>query len=555
MVLHVGSEGLNCTNLVVPPSTDVRPPLCGGVLHAYGKLNQVNVLKGFHERVKDIGLNPGANSLKRLEDTTQQTFHDENANFLHHGRRRVDTEQVFEPLNKGVNDVGFNPATGVCKELRESLCEACPHIGSGLLDGSPLFFTQKGIAERVNNVGHTPVANIGQSFTDEFQQVQTRLLPILSGNLVVPPGLNVSTDVSKEAAKELYCGTNSRAKEGEDRGCDTCPVDVGYRGLDVFPEVGSHFRPVVAVQPFSSFIKGSLDTVTYLSCKLSPVDFSQCAQDEIKLQCEPPHDDPANEGHIHLLKRTVQHGCHVCAQFVEVYLLEEVVGGLYRSVDTPAQFATHGSIVNAVNDLIYLTANQRTQSFPVGVIESLFQLISKLTYAIVNGKFLKHGTVVCTAATAATAGVILLHDDVQFINTRGSVTDFLCSLCSGTASTCQRVTIGFCVLLRSRKSGSAGQPGEQHIDDVQEGNHLINNKVDCRGKCVNDRRSHSAQTILEVGRTCSQSVHALCESTAHEIAILIEVVNTFFQRLSQRTQGETDCTIHGNTFQATKHLA
>ena len=161
MIYNVCSKGLDCPDLFVPPCTDIRPPLCGSVLYAYCELNQVKVLKDFRQRVKDILLHPCTDCLKRLENTVQQTFRNVAANFLHHSRRGVDTEQVFEPLNKGVNDIGFNPATGVCKELCKSLCKPCPHIGSGLLNGSPLFFTQKGVAERVNDIGHAPVSNIG----------------------------------------------------------------------------------------------------------------------------------------------------------------------------------------------------------------------------------------------------------------------------------------------------------------------------------------------------------------------------------------------------------
>ena len=551
VVFHIGSERLNCANFAVPPCTNVRPPLRSGVFYAYGELNQVKPFKGFRKRVKDVFLHPFTDCLKRLENTAQQTFHDEYANFLHHGRWRLDTKQVFEPLDKGVYNMGFNPSTRVCKELCESLCEPCPHIGSGLFDGSPFFFTQKGVAEWVNNVFRNPASNIKKRFTNEVQQVQTRLFPVLSGNFAVPPVLNIRTDVPKESAKKLYCGTDCCPKECENRGSDTSPVDVRYRGLDVLPEVFSHFRPIIPIQPFGSFIKGSLDTVTYLSCNQAPVQSTKQSQDEVKLQSEPAYNGSTNKGSIHFLKRTVNQFSHMLSDIMKVHRFQKPVCRLNSTVQAVADFMTYAVPVNTINNLIDFFAQKRTKAFPIGIIKRLFQLISKLTYVIVNGKFLKHGTIISSSATAASS-IVLLHDNVQFINTSSSVTNFLCRFRSGTACTFQRVPIRGSVFLRRHKGRSAGQPGKQHIDDVQQGNNLVNHKVDCRGKCVDDRSSHSTKAIFEVGSTGSQPVHALCKSTTHEVAVLIEVVNTFFQCFCYLTQGETDCTVHGNTFQAIK---
>ena len=498
---------------------------------------------------------PLANVLERGKNTIQQTFNNVSSDFSHHRRRRVDTEQVFNPRYERVNDVGFNPSTRVIEEISDAFCKARPHITASLLYISPHVFAQQGSTERVNDMVKNPRTDIHKSFANRRQKVPSGFLPVLPRNFRIPPVLNVSTDTAKEPAKELNCGTDSRAKKGEYAGCNTTPVNVGHNFLDVRPKVFAHLRPVVAFKPLRSFIKCAFDAIAYLSCKLSPVNSSQCAQDEIKLQCEPPHNDPTNEGSIHLLKRTVQHGCHVFTQLVEVHFLEEVVGGLHRSIDTPAQFATNGSVVNAVNDLIHLTANQSSQFLPVRIVESLFQFIGKIANTVINGKFLKHGTVVSTtAATSTAACIILLHDDVQFVNARGCVTNFLCRLCSGTACLFQRVPVRGSVLLCRRKAGSTRKPCEQHIDEVQQGYNFINHKVDCRGKRIDDRRSHSTKTVLEILSAGSKPVHALGECATHESAILIEVVDTLPHGLHQLGEHKANGTVHSNSLHTAKQF-
>ena len=53
----------------------------------------------------------------------------------------------------------------------------------------------------------------------------------------------------------------------------------------------------------------------------------------------------------------------------------------------------------------------------------------------------------------------------------------------------------------------------------------------------------------------SQPVHTLGECTSHEIAVLIEVVDTLLHGLRQLRKHETNSTVHGNTAHAAKQLA
>ena len=216
---------------------------------------------------------------------------------------------------------------------------------------------------------------------------------------------------------------------------------------------------------------------------------------------------------------------------------------------------TYAIPVNAVYDLIDFAANQGSQFLPVRIVESLFQFIGKITDTVINGKFLKHGTVVSApAATSTAACIILLHDDVQFVNASGCIPDFLCRLCSGTACLFQRVPIRSSVLLCRCKAGSARKPCEQHIDEVQQGYNLINHKVDCRGKRIDNRRSHSTQTVLEILPAGSKPVHALGECAAHDGAVLIEVVDTLLHGLCQLGEHKANGTVHSNSLHTVKQF-
>ena len=147
--------------------------------------------------------------------------------------------------------------------------------------------------------------------------------------------------------------------------------------------------------------------------------------------------------------------------------IKEPVCSLNTCVNPVANLLTYSCPVHTINNLIDLIANDSTQCFPVSAFKSLFQLVSELTYTVINGKFLKHRAVVSTTTATAACIIILLHDDVQFVNASSSIPDFLCRLCSRPASFRQGVTVRHSVLLRSRKHGSARKTGEQHIDVVQ----------------------------------------------------------------------------------------
>ena len=419
----------------------------------------------------------------------------------------MDTEQTLEPLNEGSYNVVTYPGYSVSESVFDTLPKAS--------------------------------RNITATFFNLFGEIL----------------LNVSPHASKERTDELYTSGHSCTQRTEDTLCYTRPVNACEQVFNLLPKSSTQFRPVILVQPFKRFIKCSDKELSDFLADKSPVQFHQTADDNIRQNGKPLDKEFANVGEVHFLKCIVQQFGNMRSNIGEVDGIQQIVSGLHCAVHAPADFATHTSPVNAVNDFIDLAANQCTQGFPIGIFKRLFQLIGKLTHAIVNGKFLKHGTVVSATATTATAGIILLHDDVQFINARGSVLDFLCGLRRSAASTSQGVPVGFCVLLRSRKGGSAGQPGEQHIDIVQQGYNFANQKVDCWGNGVDDRRSHSTQTVLEIGSAGSQTIHALCESTAHEIAVLVEVVNTLFHCLNQFTQGKTDKAIHGNTLDGVEKLS
>ena len=400
-----------------------------------------------------------------------------------------------------------------------------------------------------------PCADIHKPFANRRQKVPSGFLPVLPRNFRIPPVLNVSANTAKEPAKELHCGTDSRTKEGEYTVCNTAPVNVGHNFLDVRPQVFTHLRPVVAVKPLRSFIKCALNAIAYLPGNQSPVKPAKRPKNEVKLHSEPADDNSSNKGSIHFFKRTVQHFSHVFTQIVEVHGFQEPVCGLNRSVNPVANLMTYAVPVDAVYNLIDLAANQGSQFLPVCIVESLFQFIGKITDTVINGKFLKHGTIVSApAATSTAACIILLHDDIQFVNASGCVTNFLRRFCSGTACLFQRVPVRGSVLLCRRKAGSTRKPCEQHIDEVQQGYNLINHKVDCRGKRIDDRRSHSAQTVLEILPAGSKPVHTLGECTTHEGTVLIEVVDTLPHGLCQLGEHKANGTIHSNPLHATKQF-
>ena len=206
MVGYIRSEGLNCAHLAVPPTAHVTPPSGSGVLHTYCELSQINVTESVLKGLNNVVLNPLADIFERCKDTVKQALDYIAADLSHNGRRAMDTEQVFEPLDERVYDVGFNPSTGVCEELRQTIAEAVPHVLACLFHISPYILTQKGSTEGRYDVLIYPSADIEEALTDCLKQITCSFLPILTLDFGIPPRLNVSTNAAKEAAKELNTG-------------------------------------------------------------------------------------------------------------------------------------------------------------------------------------------------------------------------------------------------------------------------------------------------------------------------------------------------------------
>ena len=122
---------------------------------------------------------------------------------------------------------------------------------------------------------------------------------------------------------------------------------------------------------------------------------------------------------------------------------------------------------------------------------------------------------------------VLLVDDVQFINTSGVTLDLIRSFLCGTRSLIKRIAIACTDLLSRSVCTAARQTGNKHIDQIQQAYDLTTQIVDCRGKCVDDRCSHSTQTVLEIKGVRCNTVHADSELTAHQIAVLVKVIYTF----------------------------
>ena len=242
------------------------------------------------------------------------------------------------------------------------------------------------------------------------------------------------------------------------------------------------------------------------------------------------------------------------ADLMEINGVKEIIGSLDCTVDAEAQLTTDVCIINRVDDLIDLIAHQRTQGFPIRSIKCLLESISEVTDIAINRHFLKHGTIVGSTAATARRIVLLFLEDIQLVNAAGVMLDLIRSVLCRTSGTISCTAISRCQLLCRSVCAAARQTGDKHIDHVQQGCDLTAYKVDCRGKRIDNRCSHSTQAILEVHGVRSHTVHALGESTSHQIAVFVEIVDTILQRLSQRRQGEADKTVHSNSLKRTEHL-
>ena len=450
-------------------------------------------------------------------DTFQKSLYHILPDFFHHRRRRVNTEQVFEPFHKRVNDMLFNPCAGVIKELLHTLSEAVPEVSTSLLELSPFFLPNQCVKERVNHVIHDPRAYVGKSFADCVQKVYSGFLPILPGNLFIPPVLNVLPNTSKEAAKELNTRTNGCAKESKDTACDTSPVNVGKQVFDFLPEQRTQVRPVVAVQPLCSFIKRTNDKITDTFTYQPPIQFTQETDNQVRDNGKPLYHQPPCVGKIYLTQSRIKQFCYVRSKVGKIGCIKEPIRRLNCTVQSVANLMTNTRPINAVHNLVKLFTQKGSKFFPVPSFKRRFQFVGKLRDRVFNRQLLKHGTIVFAAcATAARTRIIILTDNVQFINSSGSVLNLFCSLfrCPCGITDCVPVRSGR--FLRRSIGTCARQSRKKLIDDIQQSNKLINQEVDSRSQSVNDRRYHSPHTVFQVLETRSQTVHTTLELTAHE---------------------------------------
>ena len=239
------------------------------------------------------------------------------------------------------------------------------------------------------------------------------------------------------------------------------------------------------------------------------------------------------------------------AKPIEVYCFQEVISSLDCTVKAIPKFAAHRTPVHRVQDFVDLSTQKCSKAFPVCIHKCFLQLISEITYGGINRHFLKHGTVVRCATSTAAPRLRIVRHHVQFIKTKDGLLQFFCR----TGRLPSRLSKRSRNLLRNGCGTLTSKPCKQHIDKVQQFNNLTNHKVDCRGKCIDDRSRHSAQAILEILTAGSQPVHTLCESTSHKGTILIEVVDTVLHGLRQLREHETNSTIHSNSLHAAKQFA
>ena len=296
------------------------------------------------------------------------------------------------------------------------------------------------------------------------------------------------------------------------------------------PEKASQFRPIVTVKPFSKFIIDTLDKLTDFLCYQSPVKRCKEAYYHVPDNGHLLYQKSAYVTEINFFQCPVKELCNTATYVGEIHRIKEPVRSLNSTVQRKAYLVSDTAPVNAIHNLIDLLTKESAKSFPVSIVKGFFQLVRKITDILINREFLKHGTVVSSTTPAATAtrtvvGVVL--DDIEFINTHGVGLDFINGFLCGTCRSVSRTAISGSYLLRSGKCAFARQPGDKHIYHVQKGGNLINEEVDCRGKCVDYGRSHSTQRVFKVLCACSQSVHTACELTIHECAVVVKVIDTF----------------------------
>ena len=500
---------LHLANLAAPPRLDVVPPVSSGVFHSRPELLYLTNL-----------VSPPLFSVSPPSCS------------------------VILDVHKKLSYVACQFANSV-----PTFFDLAPDIGTNFFYIVP-FLTQKGRHERVNNVVPYPFTDISQGFLKSVPEVAYGFSEIRTLNILIPPVGYVLCNATNEVSDKQGSRPYGSSQEGEETGCDTCVVDIGNKVLYLLPQQTTQFSPVMAIQPLRELVKDTLDKLTDFLCYQSPVK-----------RCEEPDYHVPYNGHllyqksayvteINFFQCPVKELCNTATYVGEIHRIKEPVRSLNSTIQCKAYLMSDTAPVNAIHNLIDLLTQESTKSFPVSIVKGFTQFVRKVTDILVNREFLKHGTVVSSTTPAATTtrtvvGVVL--DDIKFINTHGVGLNFVNGFLCGTRSTFSRTAIGGGYLLRSGKCAFARQPGDKHIYHVQKGSNLINEEVDCRGKCGDYGRSHSTQRVFKVLCACSQSVHTARKLSVHHSTVVVEVVDTLFEPLCDCRNRSTDSPVHGNT--------
>ena len=164
--------------------------------------DKTRFLKSVFNRGKNVLLNPLSDLLKGCGYTVQKSRCHVTAHFFHNGRRRVDTEQVFDSVHDRVNNVFFQPGTNIFEETDNSFSDTCHNVAANFFDRFPVCVKQ-GFTERDNNVVHNELTDTGKSSTHCRPKVVPGFLEVLAFNIFVPPRSNVIPDTREEPEKKL----------------------------------------------------------------------------------------------------------------------------------------------------------------------------------------------------------------------------------------------------------------------------------------------------------------------------------------------------------------
>ena len=240
---------------------------------------------------------------------------------------------------------------------------------------------------------------------------------------------------------------------------------------------------------------------------------------------------------INFVKSIIEQCRDTCADIIKVDCVEEIVNHIKRCLNTAAQFCTDTAEVDTVYNAINLFTENRTNTRPIAVGNRLFYLVYPRSKITVELHFLKHRTVVCSAAaaTAATVG-----KDIQFINTCGKAfCGFCCAAC------------GFGILSLSlngfRPSTRPGELRKQLIQHIGESNRLVNHILDCRSKSVDERSNHRPNGVFEVQKARCNSIHGRRKVTADSLTVLIYIARSFLKCVCDLRQSEPNPPVYSDT--------